>query len=777
MASFYIRPELSLLVSTSTGNDKKIPVKSLSELFKTKNIENREIYVLADAGLGKTAFSKYLANVWCQAHCPDEDLNDLLLKDDVDCMQEFEFLFLVLLRDSDDLCSIDELIFEKIISNLGLEERLPEEVLFKILKNEKCLVILDGLDEWTHPDKKCYKRPRSIPHRKDQKKCTVMTTTRPWKLGVLNLNSFEVGQKVELTKLSEDSADTLTRRILQRLKSHQNDDALKNDVTKFMKEIKRRKNAELTSVPLLLIYTICLWCDGVHIGNSNSDLYVNIVELLLSRTNQKHGEQPANLSSTDIPDFFAKYDNCTKYYPLLVHIGKLAYCTLFNETKENTLVFDGSIAGKNLTQDEIKFTLHSGMLSESTSNTLTKKISKVSFSHKTVQEFFAAIFISFQRDAHKTVKEKCRYVQDILDMSKICEFISRMNADRMCAISNDFMSVINKDEESRDYRTRTGREMMYVYNNPLYNIQKMFMSCLQEIPEVKMPKRKNFQLCLQDFFIVGSTVRSEQSQQLLKQNKTNIKSLYIKTRDTSSSLREIIDLFSLSNLSQIQKLYYDGDMMKEAEINRIFFPSLQVVTLRCGKWTNVEENLSENMAQCQNLQYLYIDDFKLSHNILETFFNFISCQKSMKELTLAVIGCEEHGWSDCKRLNLDLSKHSTLSKLHLGKLLGRLQLNISTPSLVNVTLMYINLDESSLLLSHGMLNIERMDFGGIEMSAGSLQNFITLLANLPQSVTVKIGDIEPRVKENIRSSQTFHVIQEEGEWQSFEFKTIKPSKE
>ncbi|XP_060560719.1 uncharacterized protein LOC132720576 [Ruditapes philippinarum] len=755
LASFYIRPELNSIVSTQTRNDEKVPVKLLSEMFKSENIKHREIYVLAEAGLGKTAFSKYLANVWCQAHYPDENMTDFLSKDDIDCMQGFDFLFLVLLRDSDDLCSIDDLIFEKNVSFLGLEEKLPEDVLLKILKNEKCLVILDGLDEWIHPDKNCYRSPRSIPHRNDREKCTVLTTTRPWKLGVLNLNSSQIGKKVELTKLSKDSAVTIIERIVQRLKSHQNKDSLKRDVSQFIQTINWRQNDELAFVPLILIYTICLWCDGIQIGNSKCDLYINIVELLLSRTIQIHGElhQLRELSSSDIPECFAEYNNCTKYYPLLMHLGKLAYHTLFSETKENTLVFDGSVAGKYLTTDEMKSTLHSGMLSESTSKSLTKRFSKVSFSHKTVQEFFAAIFISSQSDAQKIVIEKCRNIQDILDMSIIYEFMSKMNADRMCAISNDLMSAINEDEETRDYRTRTG--IKDKYSKPLYDIQKMFLSCLQEIP-----KRENVQLCLQDFFIEDNTVHSAQLQHLFKQNKTNIKSLYINNIKMSSSLCEIIDIFSLTDLSHVQKLFYYGDRWKEeAEIKQILFPSIQAVTLLCGIWTNVEDNLEEDLARVQNLQYLYIGCFTLSHKILETIFNFISSQNSMKELRLDWLYCKEHGY-DCKGLNLNLSQHSLLSKLYLTWL-PWLQLNISTPSLVDVTLLVINLDESSLLLSRDMLNIERMVLGRIEMSAGSLQNFITVLENLPQSFTVEMRDIKPKsnesIIENIRSSQNFHV--------------------
>jgi hypothetical protein len=278
-----------------------------------------------------------------------------------------------------------------------------------------------------------------------------------------------------------------------------------------------------------------------------------------------------------------------------------------------------------------------------------------------------------------------------------------------------------------------------------------------------MPESENIQLCLQDFFIDDITEDSVQLQRLLKQNKTNIISLYI--RFTSSSLREIIDLFSLTDLSHIQKLRYFGDRKKEAEISRILFPSLQYVTLWNGKWTNDEENLGDNLARCQNLQYLHIRFFTLSHKILETIFNFISGQKSMKELTLYELDCKEHGYYGCKRWNLDLSQHSTLSKLHLQTLPGRLQLNISTPSLVNVTLWEINLDESSLLLSRDMLNIERVKLWKIQMSTRGLQNFIIVLENLPQPVTVRMEDIKPeteydRVRENIRRSQTFHVIQD-----------------
>ncbi|XP_060589553.1 uncharacterized protein LOC132744789 [Ruditapes philippinarum] len=777
LAGFYVMPDIVAIQQKSPSSDKEVktPVKSLSDLFSVGRGNQQEIYLSADAGFGKTAFSKYLAITWCQAHHKDKNYR-CFKYEELKALSDFEFLFLVLLRDCSDICSIDKMIEQQII------EQLPTSVsIERILRKETCLIILDGLDEWTHPENGCSRRNEKIPHRYMRDKCVILTTSRPWKLGVSNLKTSQLNKKIELVQLSEDSTLQLEKNALSKMTGVPDGDELMSKTRDLNKVIDDCGLQHMQTIPLLLMFITCLWCNGIPIGNSKLDVYTKIIEFLLSRTAKKYPEiQPScDSSASDIPEYFRNHNFIKTFYSLIKSLSELAYQTLFNETKENTLVFDGSVAKTYLKADDMKISLFSGILSESRTKTLIKEITKVSFSHKTVQEYFAAIFISYHSDAQKIIMEKCRNVQDILDMSIVWKLIIEMNADLMYAISNDLMSVINEDAITREQRTWTGYK--YMYQTPLYNIQKMFMSCIQEMPE-----SENIQLSLQDFFIDWRTKHSEQLQRLSKQNKTNIKSLYIDIRDTFRSLCEIIDVFSLTDLSHIQKLYYDGDGKEEAMISRILFPSLQSVTLSSGKWPNDDENLGENLARLQNLQYLYIEWFMLSHKILETFSNFISGQKSMKELTLRRFSCKEHGYRlyDCKRWNLDLSQHLTLSKLNLYKLFGRLQLNISTPSLVNVTLNYINLDESSVLLSCDMLNIERVELQDISMSEGSLQNFITVLDNLPQSVTVKMADIEPeteykRIKENIRRSQTFHVIQDHGDyWRgAFEFKTRKPSKE
>ncbi|XP_053383433.1 uncharacterized protein LOC123543917 [Mercenaria mercenaria] len=72
LVDFYILPEMNIIEKQDkkpAGEETKTPVKSLSDVFQSEN--SSEIYLTADAGFGKSAFSKYLAVTWCQAHRPE----------------------------------------------------------------------------------------------------------------------------------------------------------------------------------------------------------------------------------------------------------------------------------------------------------------------------------------------------------------------------------------------------------------------------------------------------------------------------------------------------------------------------------------------------------------------------------------------------------------------------------------------------------------------------------------------------------------------------------
>ncbi|XP_053391997.1 uncharacterized protein LOC128554710 [Mercenaria mercenaria] len=764
LVDFYILPEMNFIEKKKpAGEETKAPVKSLSDLFQSE--KNSEIYLSADAGFGKTAFSKYLAITWCQAHRPETKCTKYFKEDVIKAMLGFEFLFLVLLRDSSDDCSIDDLIMNQIMQNLSRDFALTKDFLQEILHRERHLVILDGLDEWIHPEKKCAKVPKTNPHRNARETCVILTTTRPWKLGVLNLKTSEIGKKVELVKLTPESAQTLEERAISKIKNLDITEA-KLLAKQLNKKVKENKLEDLESVPLLTMYLICLWCDNIPLGQSKCGLYASIIELLLSRTMSKHPEVELTCepSQSDIPQCFSEHDHCTKYSTYLKALGKLAFETLFSETKESTLVFSKSVADKYLSPKYLKLSLDSGILTQSTEKTLTKQISKCSFSHKTVQEFFCALYISCQNESD--VKEffikKCKSVQSILDMSTVLVFTSGMvNAEIISSISRNFMSVISEDTRTSEYRTTTDKEC-----EPLKDIQDMYISCMKE-----NTSDKELKICCQNFFFRGDCKEEKYFKHLARlavHNKTNMASINIDTGYLNRSLREIIDCCALHELFQINKIYYEG-YREQTLLPVLFNKSSKCLTVTSsGSWSR---EMWETLQNNSLLQAIYINGFTMSHDVLNEFLNYIINRKTMTEIRLEYLYCTEHEKS-CS-YSLDLSQHSDLRKLELRGIPEVSQLKVNS-QVEHVKLERINLGKRSL--PPGMGNIKHVDLYGVNMSASALRDLVKVVEKLSHKVTVRIRwcKIEPEtefehVKQYIHSSQNFRVTKDES-WR-FMFET------
>ncbi|XP_060563017.1 uncharacterized protein LOC132722527 [Ruditapes philippinarum] len=370
LAGFFVMPDIVAVQQKSPTCHEEVrkPIRSLKDLFSTGSGDQQEIYLSADAGLGKTAFSKYLAITWCQAHNHDE--NYACFKDDeLKTLFDFKFLFLVLLRDCASVCNIDDMIEQQIIKKLPSSATIHE-----VLRKEKCLIILDGLDEWTHPDNSCSEAREKIPHRYVRDNCVILTTTRPWKLGFANLKTSQINKKVELVQLSAGSIRQLEENAIRKMTGVRDDRVLESKIWNFNEVISDRRLEHMQVIPLLLMYIVCLWCNNIPIGNSKHEIYTNIIEFLLSRTSKKHPEVQLSRDSTasEIPDNFKKHEFCKKFYGLITSLAELAYQTLINKNRENTLVFDRTVADIYLKADDMKLSLLSGILSESRKLDLSK---------------------------------------------------------------------------------------------------------------------------------------------------------------------------------------------------------------------------------------------------------------------------------------------------------------------------------------------------------------------------------------------------------------------
>ncbi|XP_053379412.1 uncharacterized protein LOC123527485 [Mercenaria mercenaria] len=821
LLKFYVMPDINSVEiqrSLGGGNEIKSEVTSLRDVFYKKSKTCREIYLTADAGLGKTAFSKRLVLTWCQAKKHIESDQKFLKEEDIQAMSEFEFVFLLSLRDCSEECGIDEMIVKQIIPRLAHTSVTVSDI-ETIISKGKGLVILDGLDEWTHPETTCKLGPRDIPHRK-ARECTILTTTRPWKLSVINLRLSQIDQKLELVGLNEESAYELKKNVISLLS--EKPQIADEHIDKFDSAVEDKGISDLETIPLLLMYLLCLWCDEIDLGRSKCVIYCQIVELLLKRTFRKNPQlqQARKPPRSDIPQFFSELVHCKNYYTLLQALGQLAFETLFSEKHESTLVFSPLVTERYLSTDDMKLCLESGILTQSKQEKLTSRSFKVSFVHKTVQEYFCALHISCQNenDVEKLMQQKFSSVQNILDMSTVFIFISGMNAEIMSSISRELMSVISEDQITRTYRSMTVYDYRYV--NPLKDIQNMYISCLKENTD-------NTSLCFQDFIIDRECQQENHFlnlKQLVIHNKRNIMSLNIKIEGIRC-LRELIDQCELDDLHSVKKIYYRGEC-KEAEIIRLLTnKSLECVTVVSQTWqgnnfiperSSCSSELSKTFQNISQLRAIHINCFEMEHDVLKEFLNYIINRKSMAEIRLYNLHCVTHDIS-CGEMNLDFSQHSDLRTLGLGAIpVSQLKVNVSSledcevghlskpglstsllrelpaasklhtfrcgalkssgdietllqtlPLLVpvkEVGLAGINLGERSLSLSPEMVNIQLVYLCEVTMSGSSLRNLVKVVEKLPHSVTVimRACNITPEtefadVKKYIKTSRNFVV--------------------
>ncbi|XP_060558273.1 uncharacterized protein LOC132718574 [Ruditapes philippinarum] len=814
LAGFYIMPEMDIQTYLPGGRKETTRVKSLKDLFTPRKEVSREIYLSAAAGFGKTSFSKYFAITWCQAHKNDENYSNFKDKE-LEALSCFEFLFLVQLRDSTKVCDVDDMIEQQVIQYLACSSSMPKGILKDILREENCLVILDGLDEWTHPENDCTRLPKSIPHRYAREKCVILTTTRPWKLGMSNLKTNQIDKTVELVKIDKQNVRQFSLNAMKILKGNIEEEKLIYEVCRFEEEIRHHDLDEMESTPLLLLYLICLWTAKIPIGKSAVELYTGIIELLLSRTEKLHGmfHSWCKTSPSNIPVCFRMHQHFCSYYTFLMTIGKLAFYTLFSKKKEHTLVFDKNVAEKYLNQEDLKSSCLSGILSESKVKTLINESSKISFSHKTVQEYFSALFISFQNtnDVQKIIFEECNCLQNILDMSKVFVFISNMNPELMSAISTDLMPVINNDDKTSKYRTLTYYDYMHI--KPLQDIQDMYISCVKEGKE-----NKELKLCLQDLIIDEKCQQEnyfKQLQHLCQQNKENIKSIMIRNEGICS-LQKIVNLFTLSDLPQIEKLFYYGEIVKKEMMSLLLNP-LKCLTVLSSKWENhqfVENScrlsavINRRLVQLHHLEVLNIHCFTMTHKVMKTLLNFLTSKKTMKEIRLYGLYCSDHKNTSCRGFNIDLSQHSKLRCLGFGEIpVSQLNMDVSLleecdvgnlykPGVVSsylsqltaanklqsfecsylesssdidtmlqtlpflyhikdVRLQRMNLGERSLTLTPKMNNIEFVNLCYITMFCSALYGLITVINKLPHTVTVYVRGCDIKTEAEFKEFKTF----------------------
>lgn len=477
LTNIYVPPSIRFRESeqrfrpnTTFPNDKKqlkqepVEIKNYADLFGSNDKWLTEIYIQGEPGMGKSTFAAKMTLDWCDSvrstttstsQCERENSteasNSNTFFTDVHTLGKFKFLFFVSLRH----CNRNEFIIEEIIQNLIFSELNRRycfremEFIERVLSEENCLVILDGLDEWIHHfSSNCQKKHTAIPQRRAGGKCTFVTLTRPWKLSDPLLEEipleilYDIKGVVSNTELCKKFFKNI-RRLSQVTRDFQ-------DFEKHTLQLQA-----LLKIPILATSIFCLWCNECKFPESICGIYSSMLDMLGKKSHTYQGDENNEYLEKDtLLKCFEKRPWCKQNKKLLNSLGKLAFYTMYTDEKETAVVFTEETVNNHLNENEKTRALQAGILTSDLSLPMYQKECKYWFLHKTFQEYLAAFYMAKNITEHDKLKriiiefytETTRSVRSI---KMFFQFLCGLNISIASDLSENICSVATREVEEK----------------------------------------------------------------------------------------------------------------------------------------------------------------------------------------------------------------------------------------------------------------------------------------------------------------------------------------
>lgn len=285
---FYVAPVIRKIPRGTA--EETTEIKSYNELFFPQK-PLHTIYLHGEAGIGKSTFATKVVMDWCESS-RNETPNKSSKTDyfqDKEHLSCFEYLFFLPLKEANaKFFKVEELVHELIFKELYPNRKKDIlRYIHRLLSEKKCLVILDGLDEWSFKGRK----EVNVPMCPSRSCSTFLFTTRPWKMNQISVKDSEENI-IQITLEGLTCVKELVHKVFEIKNERERSD---KQADTFLDEIKKASLNHMLKIPILAMQLICLYFDDCHPTGSVTQLYSNMVEMLLKRL---HG-QYKGLDKTD----------------------------------------------------------------------------------------------------------------------------------------------------------------------------------------------------------------------------------------------------------------------------------------------------------------------------------------------------------------------------------------------------------------------------------------------------------------------------------------------
>ncbi|XP_052285060.1 uncharacterized protein LOC127881338 isoform X2 [Dreissena polymorpha] len=710
IVDIFVTPLLVHIDIEKDGSRRKTDdaVKDYKNILFNDEILNTRVIMQGEPGIGKTTLLAKFVLDWCEAVHPKKPEYHPSFPD-VDTLTEFGFLFHIALRDAEGQREVVEMIKTQVIDRIYTAYERDEifTLLQTIMKREKCIVVMDGLNEWVDPLNRIAIPVMVTSHTQ----CVALISTRPWKMTDERIKVSEIDTFLEVDGIIEPKQ--LTEHILRCCQT-----ANIKTYTEFMIYVNDRSLQHFITSPWLHTLLVALWVDDNQFSGSLCELNCILMDRLFKKANSKKGyfkkEHPMHC--------LAHTSYIEPQVDIIDALGKAAFEFTFSSTK--SFVFTERELMNYLSREQLQFCLQAGVLSGKCSSILTLQNSQMSFLHETIQEFLSAYHIvQAKKDIIQIILSKNKY--SLLELSQIIIYLCGLNIEiANKAIESMFnLDLINEIREGiRIYMKgahavkalvfkkdehKGGKRVTLDFVEMAYDgrclalvglFQQMIISCYYE---ATISGHNDICLKFRDFIFNNNLNNFESSvlKTVLMNNKSNVRSLIsehnvLQMNEILTIIRASIDCIERIEMPAAPELYNalcGSENIEELTLTGKFDGSLiSKVLLSMSKLTylNLKESyLKEPVRIPVTIQHVCLFQSEISLDFLQQLLVQISAQNHSFQCDLyqvTLINCEAavtiSNLLDCDMSNLTLCVNNgsiELYNLLRGTTLGKLMLETS----------------------------------------------------------------------------------------------------
>ncbi|KAL3891806.1 hypothetical protein ACJMK2_004052 [Sinanodonta woodiana] len=656
----------------------KKAVTSFRQIFEKCDGKVTRIILQAPAGQGKSTFCRKVVHTWCSVqkkrlNIPfDDETSDRSetsgLKHE-DELLRFDVLLYICLRDISDEKTLMDVVYSQfpLVEAHGHMSHI--EGLIGQAENNKVLLIMDGLDEMDKSKSFIGK----ILQRELYPSLTVLATTRSWKIGELKLiRSAHIDVLLNLQGFSFDNSMLFAKKMFDNYYSDESaiaqfkEDILKSDVIR-----------SLVHVPLLLLFIVQVWYDRKSFPQTIHELYMEMLDVIVNRyieVKERIGkiQERQDQKKQFLPNYGPEGNTTFNANPKLSKLSVLknfggdflaALCEVANHflikaCGETTLVFEEEVLLELLGKEGTSIMQHAldlGILSKSESRGTFRKKICLTFLHKTVQEFLAAIIICCREDRCNMFLDSLKIFEDVLRNEQIIKFAAGISTTHCQKIFEKMYEVCDKDRP-KEFRLPSLNEVCYDNDeeHQMNVLSRLYVDCIREAC------RETLSLKLYCIYAANQMIWNELQSALKNTLKVRIslKYLYLKSCILND---DELDFFEFQCLTMIH--------LKYMTVSRKLLLS-KCTHLKCLKLSNctLDDDVLDSMSESICLEELIFEGVTLKGKLLISKCTHLKCLTVNNCTSDDVLDLSESIYLDFPCLeDLGLTNVTTRGKLLLSK--------------------------------------------------------------------------------------------------------------